>query len=185
MELAFEYSSGYQPQYALRLATFAVKEATHPQPLAMAQQMRLAWRWEWTGDIDAVRELIDSTVPLTPSARLVVARYLSEQERYDEAINILQELLSQGFVDATLQLGNALDEAGRIDEALEAYRLGGIRERGDRRCAFNAGKMLADAGRTGEADYWFRYAASQGEPRALHWLRSAARSRKRERQRLG
>ncbi|HEU5028791.1 MAG TPA: tetratricopeptide repeat protein [Spirillospora sp.] len=99
------------------------------------------------------------------AAALDQAMRISSQARRTEVIDWLRERARTGDADAVRRLAQFLHEAGRLSEAIQAYRdfegdigAAGLRHQAD---------LLREAGRADEAVACYRSAAENGAPEAL------------------
>lgn len=117
----------------------------------------------------------------TPLAAPVIADYLRAQlalssDDGERAIALLENVLKRepSFADATVLLANALDDAGRPDDALQ--RLGTLQSNSlhasancpgilPDRIAYNSANILWETGKTAEAEKRYREAIAAAEQR--------------------
>lgn len=92
-----------------------------------------------------------------PHARAVLAVSLAAQRRYAESIELLRELHAEQPEELShaLNLGNALREAGQLDEAIERLRAALARWRDDAGLQFNLALALFSRGHWREASDLF------------------------------
>ncbi|MFI2204250.1 tetratricopeptide repeat protein [Streptomyces sp. NPDC020192] len=99
-----------------------------------------------------------------PGDRLKLAREARDRGLLRIAARLYGAAVADGDTTALLALAGLLDEAGRLDEALECCRRAAAR--GGAEATWAAGEMLYDNGRTGEALGWYLRAAEAGDERA-------------------
>lgn len=128
---------------------------------------------ERTGRIQAAEERFRRALelsPTSPQAKYEAGRFYAEQQRWPEAIALLNQatLADPANGPCRYQLAISLAQAGYVSEALPHFQ----RTVGDAAAHFNIAMILKDQGRLAEAEQQLLTAVSK-DPRlsqAQHWL---------------
>ena len=171
-EAAALRSLGYVAGAAPAGATYTA--ADDPKHLvAVDVTMHRAIDAEQRGDRAEALRLARAAVAARPdmtAGRELLAYVLQQNERLDEAIEVLQSVVADGTAGAEsrIQLANALIERGRAAEAMEVLSSAAA-EGGDPQVLNTYGTALAESGKTEEALVQFRraLASDPGNPPAL------------------
>ena len=143
------------PQEAIGSITQLIENAAYHYP-AYEELYRL---YRQLGDEGAARSALANSLspaPRQPADHLWRGKFLRILGRNEEAIQELNAALADPDLwEAHIYLGELLQEAGRLPDALAEYRQALSQQPNDPRALLGAGRLLVLAGETGEAEKLF------------------------------
>lgn len=127
--------------------------------------------------IDYLYNLVQ-TYPMITDYRMVLADLLAENESYIEAEKILQQVIQieEKPKQAHTNLGKVLARLGRLEDALDQFFKASLFDPSDGEPLFQAGLVLLEAGKPGEARSQFErvFALNERFPLVNYWLGKAS-----------
>lgn len=131
--------------------------------MSIDQAMSFALRHHQAGNLDIAENVYRQVLrfhPDNPEALHLLGVIAFQHKRHEEAVMLIGRAVRQkpGFADAHSNLGNALRELGRLDEAEQSYRKALAARSGFAMAHYNLGNVLMTRKRYDEAAKSFRSA---------------------------
>lgn len=172
---AFLATGDYRSAYAQ--ASKAIEVDTNSRDGHSVYARSLAGVQGYEVALDYLYNLVQS-YPMISDYRMVLAELLIENESYLEAERILRQLiqLEEKPKSAHIKLGIVLANTGKLEDALDEFFKASLLDPSDGEPLFQAGLILLQAGKPGEARSQFErvFALNERYPLVNYWMGKAA-----------